>query len=122
MGENELKLDNRGLNLAISSNLLSEEKMRELGFTDCVPEKWYFCRYVSDDKETTFNVTIPKDGSRLAIDVFDENFLQPYDYQECLRIDLKNKYADIVKQNVESYMQHLSEKGVIVGWMPGIYI
>ncbi len=115
-----LELDDRGLNAAIDANILSDEAMRELGFTDYSKVSWYFCRRAGVD--VTFNVSIPKDGGRLKIDVLDEDFGQPYDYQNFLLSDPSHSFALNVKESVERYMMKLTEAGVITGWEQGDYI
>lgn len=113
-------LDNRGLNAAIGSTILPEEQMRELGFTDHSGKNWYFVMRVAND--ITFNLTIPKDGSRLQIDVLDEDFGQPYDYQAILKRSPKLEYAKNVKSAVEVLMERFSLQGVITGYKKGMYI
>lgn len=112
--------DANGLNAAIKANLLTEEEMRELGFTDYSEKSWYFCRSVGTD--ITFNVSILKDGGQLRIDVLDEDFGQPYDYQMILEHNPKFAHALKVKANVERYMSNLTDAGVITGWKQGDYI
>lgn len=113
-------LDARGLNAAIGSNILPEEEMRELGFTDHSNKHWYYVQRVAQD--ITFNLTIPKDGGRLAIDVLDEDFGQPYDYQAILKRSPKLEFAQKVKIQVESLMESFTEKGIISGYKKGMYI
>lgn len=115
-----MNIDSRGLNLDINANILPEEQMREIGFTDHAETSWYFSRRVGVD--VSFNVSIPKDGGRLRIDVLDEDFGQPYDYQRILRSNPKLEFALNVKGGVERYMEDLTEAGVITGWNPGDYI
>lgn len=109
-----------GLNADIDANILPEAEMREIGFTDHSEGTWYFSRRVGTD--ISFNVSIPKDGSRLRIDVLDEDFGQPYDYQRILKNNPDLPYALNVKGGVERYMQDLTDAGVLSGWSPGEYI
>ena len=129
MFDKEIKVDDKGLNADIQSHLLSEEKMREIGFTDFVKEKWYYCKEVQFPKESryrnfeiTFNVSIPKNGDRLRIDVLDEDFCQPYDYQRMLNKNSKFEPALIVFEFVEKQMEYLQQQGVISGHIYGEYI
>jgi len=122
MTKNNYEADSRGLNVAITSNILPEEQMRKLGFTDHLESVWYYSKYVSKNKQITFNVSIPKDGSRFEIDILDENFLQPYDYQAILSSNPNNHYAKQIKKTVEDHMQQLFNYGIIAGWKPGMYI
>lgn len=105
--------------------------MREIGFTDHAKDRWYFCRmleYPKDKKgryhgfEISFNVTIPKDGSDFSIDVLDEDFLQPYDYQYMLNSNPDFEPALITKEQVEEWMTYLQDNGVLSGHKYGEYI
>ena len=63
-----------------------------------------------------------KDGSDIQIDVLDEWFCQPYDYQYILEKDPGHKIANIVKEQVEYWMEKLQEEGVLKGHVRGEYI
>lgn len=115
-----MEIDSNGLNASIDANVLSDEEMREIGFTDHSKVSWYFTRRAGTD--ISFNVSIPKNGDRLRIDVLDEDFGQPYDYQRMLERDPSFPYALNVKASVERYMQELTDAGVLTGWKPGDYI
>ena len=43
----QIEFDEFGGNLAIGMNVLPEKTMRELNFTDCVAERWYYHRALS---------------------------------------------------------------------------
>ena len=118
----EPNVDDRGLNVLINSKILSNDEMLRAGFRLTQMDTWYLCRYVGDDQETTLNITISQDGSRLKIDVLDEAFCQPYDYQMLLGKDSTNQHALNVMNNVETVMQLLSDAGIITGWQKGMYI
>lgn len=130
----EILLNSNGVNLKIKANILSEEEMREIGFNDNSKDKWFFFRNVLREKaeggqsygsqyfEVTFNVTIPKDGSDISIDVLDEDFCQPYDYQYILSKNPENKTALKVQENVEKWMEYLKDKGILEGHEYGEYI
>ena len=117
------------VNAKIKGHILSEDDMKEIGFTDYDNKNWYFCRYltVSNLKkykgiEITFNFTIPKNEDDIAIDVLDETFHQVYDYQLILASNPHHEFARIVQKQVEDWMAYLQEKGVISGHIPGEYI
>lgn len=40
----EVPLNSKGQNANIKANILSDEEMRSLGFTDYAKDRWYFCR------------------------------------------------------------------------------
>ena len=120
-----VELNSNGVNKKIKAHILSDEEMREIGFTDYVKDQWYFCRVAQKFKygfSITFNVTIPKDGSDIRIDILDESFAQPYDYQIMLDRNSKFEPALKVKEKVEEWMAYLQEKGVLSGHEYGEYI
>lgn len=121
--DNEILLNSYGVNAAIGYNILSDDEMRQIGFTDYNVDRWYYCKCVSDDGETTFNVTIDKQGiDNLRIDVLDEQFCQPYDYQHILNSGSSNAYAEAVCEAVENEMDKLQAAGILFGHVRGEYI
>lgn len=120
MKKPETVLDARGLNAAIDSNLLPEATMRELGFTDRLPTQWYYNASVGST--ISLNVSIPKDGSRLSVEVLDDEFGQHYDYQSILKRNPNLPVALGVKAAVEVLMEKLNATGVITGYERGMYI
>ena len=126
-----VEVNSHGTNKKITANILSDEKMREIGFTDRCKDCWYFCRYIEFPKEKkyrylqneiTFNVTIPKDGSDIRIDIIEEDFGQPYDYQHILKNNKNNNVCLIVKEEVEKWMKYMQDNGVLNGHVYGEYI
>lgn len=118
---NETELNSKGTNKAIKANILSDEEMLKIGFTNRTLKAWYFCREI-EDLEISFNVTIPVDGSDIEIITLDEDFCQPYDYQYILERNPDLKVALIVKDRAEGYMTYLCSVGVLSGWEKGMYI
>lgn len=116
----DIEVNSKGTNKAIKANVLSDEMMREIGFTSYNPNTWYF--YKDLGNEITFDVTIPKDGSDIEIATIDEEWGQYYDYQGILQRNLQFEFALNIKEKVEKWMTYLTEKGVIYGWNPGDYI
>lgn len=127
MFDEEVELNSHGVNAKIISHILSNEEMEEIGFIDC-GNKWYFCRglYFPQKKykwtEISFSVSIPKDISDIRIDVLDDDFCQPYDYQSILNKDPNFELALIVLEQVEKWMEYLQFKGVLSGHVKGEYI
>lgn len=103
--------------------------MRKIGFSDRCEDRWFFCksikfpnkpRYKTFDVE--FSVTIPKDGRPISIDVIDEDFGQPYDYQYMLSQTPNFEPCLIVQEQVEKWMDYLQDAGVLSGHVAGEYI
>ena len=88
-------------------NILEEDKMRELGYTDHTNVSWYLCKRLS--KNITFNLLIFKGSSEGDIDVLDELYLQPYSYET-----MQNETSSIVKEGLEEIIDNLKKAGVIV--------
>ena len=109
--------------------ILSDKKMRDIGFTDHAKNRWYFMRSIKfpNIKEyrgfnISFNLTIFKDNSDIRIDILDEWFLQPYDYQYVLQRNPQSECANIVKKQVDKWLKYLRDKGVLNGYVPNEYI
>lgn len=123
-GGDTLVLDENGLNARIGLHALPDADMLALGFRDC-GDRWYCVRAVglaSGCHWLTLNVTVPKDGARGRIDVLDECFCQPYDYQRILMDDPRNGCASAVRDDVEREMARLADAGVVSGHVPGEYV
>ena len=130
--DENVELNSHGVNAKSKAHIFDDAKMREFGFTDYAKDRWYFCRGINfkdvkkkrglNDIDISFSVTIPKDGSDIQIDVLDEWFCQPYDYQYILEKDPGHKIANIVKKQVEYWMEKLQEEGVLEGHVRGEYI
>lgn len=132
--EDNVETNSHCVNKKIKANILEESKMRELGFTDFCKDRWYFCRGINFPNtkeyrgfEVTFSIAIPKDGSDIRIDVLDEAFCQPYDYQSMIMNRREkgitpNQTALIVFEQVEHWMKYLEDIGIIKGHIYGEYI
>lgn len=121
----KVEVNSNGVNKLIKHNILSDEEMRNIGFTDCSKDTWYFCKVIKFPKsrfDISFNVSIPKDNSDIRIDVLDEDFCQPYDYQYMLDKTPNFEPYLIVKEQVEDWMKYLQDKGVLSGHVYGEYI
>lgn len=122
---NEAKVNSHGTNAAIKAHILSDDEMHTIGFSDRNPERWYYCRMVPSlgkGIEISFNVAIPKNGSDIAIDVLDEYFLQPYDWQYILERNPNLECPLRVRDFVEKEMKKLQDAGVLSGHKYGDYI
>ena len=126
----DIKVNEHGVNKLIKAHLLSDKQMREIGFTDCRKGYWYFCRifkgFKSDRKftnEISFNVSISKNNTLdLSIDILDEDFCQPYDYQSMLDKNTTFAPALMVRDFVEEWMKYLQENEILSGHIIGEYI
>ena len=116
------------MNAKIQAHILSEPEMRKIGFTDHAKDSWYFAGcYVFRKRNFTgilrfLSVTIPQNEDDIRIDVLDEAFLQPYDYQRILSGHPDHETALIVQEQVEKWMDYLQKSGVLSGHIRGEYI
>ena len=120
-------LDNKVQNKNIKANILEDIEMRKAGFTDNDKNNWYYCRILNEDEgkgmmPISFNVTINKKTSKIKIDILDENWLQPYNYQSILERDPSNKFANEIHKKVQHQMKLLMEKGIITGYNENDFI
>lgn len=117
----EIKLNKYGVNLKIKAHILDDVIMRKIGFTDFSKDRWYFFKDMGN--EISFNVSINKnDIEDLQVDILDENFCQPYDYQYILEHNPTQKVALKIKEKVEHWMKYLQDNGVLSGHVYGEYI
>lgn len=116
-----MELNKHGVNACIKAHLLPDEQMRKIGFTDYREGYWYFCRDLGN--EISFSVTINKnDAEDLRIDILDEDYCQPYDYQKYLKNIPENEFVLKIKDKVEHWMEYLQSDGVLSGHIKGEYI
>ena len=101
-------------------HVLNEDKMREISFTDHREGCWYYCKNLGN--EITFNLSVKKDGTDYKIDVLDEDFGQPYDYQYYLSQNPDSEFALKIKGKVEVIMLELVDFGVVSDYKVGDYI
>ena len=123
----ECEINTSGNNAKLKANLLSDEKMVENGFRWIgAIGKWVFNRVILPRQNISFNVFIPKEyPENFQIDVLDDSFGQPYDYQSILSkptYDEPNQVAVKCYQEVEKYMERLQKAGIIEGHVKGEYI
>ena len=111
-------LNDRGQNANIKFGNVSEDTLKSFGFWN-TKDSWYMNVVVSSEMDITFNISIVKSTKEVIIDVLDEEFLQPYDYQEMLGL---NDIANEVHCKVQDCMKSLVDSGIIVGYSMGDYI
>lgn len=133
-----VEVNSNCVNKLIKYNILSDERMKKIGFHKNYYEGtdreeyspyWWFTKIIEFPKEKRwknieidFDVKIPKDGSDIDIMVLDMDACQPYDYQYLLSKNSENECANIVKEQVEMWMKYLQDNGVLSGHVYGEYI
>jgi len=106
----------------IKFNILTDKKMKEIGFNKVDTNKWYFFRYLKCNREISFNCTIYIDDNEVDISTIDEDFGQHYDYQSLLKNSPNFIFILKVKEEVEMFIKYLKDNGVIYGHNYGEYI
>ena len=116
----DVPLDERGQNSNIKFHILDKETMNSYGF-DYTYERWVFNVGLTDT--ISMNITISDEGEGL-IDILDDDFLQPYDFQSMIINDgdKVSSVAKTVQKKVYEIMEGLSFGGIISGWNVGDYI
>ena len=116
-------INEHGNNAAIWVYTYPAERMKELGFTNC--RKGWWCLHKSLPYDVSFNLQIAENLSDWQIDILDEEYCQPYDYQNMI---MNSKTSDIpnialeIKEEVDKIMEDLVDKGIIHNWKVGDYI
>ncbi|UML50923.1 hypothetical protein MKS87_11030 [Bacillus subtilis] len=94
-------------------HILEGKQMRDIGFMDHVKTKWYFIKSIQPN--ITFNLTIHKNSLKGEIDVLDERYLQPYDYQYYMEAYTREQleFPYIIHDKVQEIMTNFIEQGII---------
>ena len=100
---------------------VTAEQLMNYGFTNYHKPYLYFMKMLTDN--ISFNLTINKKTLTITnIDVLDEDFLQPYDYQVFLMKNPKNKLARKIFNKVDEIFTKLQQDGIVNGYVRGMYI
>ncbi|MBT2759997.1 hypothetical protein [Paenibacillus sp. ISL-20] len=100
---------------------ITAEQIVDYGFTNHHKANLYYVRQVGD--MTTLNIKVNMETLQgLMIDVLDELFLQPYDYQYLLAENPSNTFARNVSNNIEQILNEMQDEGIIEGYISGMYI
>ena len=113
--------DKRGQNQNIKFHVVDKETMNDCGFGLTYGE-WIMCIELTDT--ISFNLKISDDEEIGIIDILDDDFLQPYDFQGMI-LDKGDKAPSLTKKvqnKVYMIMCYLSANGIISGWNIGDYI
>lgn len=125
----EFELTKHDNNANIKIRIFDDDIMRKARFTDYREGYWYYCRDLRPlSHGISFNLSVKKDDpTDWRIDVLDEAFCQPYDYQSMIERELNGEefsgdFHWKVDEQVTYEMEHLARLGIISGWEKGDYI
>lgn len=121
----DVPTDETGQNENIKGVIFPEEEMHKYGFryikgTDNHPGG-YWCMLKNLISDISLTVNIYPTGA-VKIDVLDESFLQPYDFQHLIKEDFQITMPYKVLILVRGEMLKLKEAGIIQGWNYEDYI
>lgn len=126
----DVKVNPNGVNAAIRYHVLDAGAMEAAGFRLTCRGDWYYFRSIVPKYDISFGVLFPAEGGSpddLRIDVLDEEFGQPYDYQHMLAMAAEhgsrpNRVALMARDAVEDEMERLQSLGILSGHERGAYI
>ena len=114
----DVPLNSRGNNANIKTSLsVGDDTMKANGFIQR-DGRWSLMRNLG--YEITLYIHVLCDT--VLIDVIDEEFLQPYDYQMYLGNNSESKVPMEIHRKVQDTMERLSTAGIIEGWVANDYI
>lgn len=107
-------------NIRVSPNL-EGKTLLDFGFARTSVSKYYMMSKLTSD--ISFNIEIDIETNNISIEVLDEDFLQPYDYQIILKnLNSIPKIAKIVHHKVQKIMKELMDSRIIEGYVENDYI
>lgn len=119
--EGELRKNGTSANIQIGEGV-TKDMLLAFGFQKVKSDGYiYSCEFGCD---ICFSVILKgSDLNDLQIDVMDENFGQPYDYQlYIMNGDKPGRVASIVYEKVEVELKKLQDAGILQGHVRGNYV
>lgn len=119
-------IDGRNARMRINPDITAAQ-IERLGFTQRRKGTYYLCRTLSNHNGLTITLNISFDvvGYRhLKIDILDETYLQPYDYQAYIKQYAHRipKLAGNIHIAVQQYMMQLVDEGLLLDYQRNDYI
>ena len=116
----DVPLNKNGQNSNIKFHILDVSIMQSYGFGYTYGQ-WIYNIGLTDSISLNITITDNNDGQ---IDILDDTFLQPYDFQSMIMSKGNNapSVAKTVQKKVYEIMEGLSYYGIISGWNYGDYI
>lgn len=125
----QVHLDKNGLNKRIRFHVRDDATMKKAGF-HLINGVWSFSRTFKIRKdehdrhplELCLWIRYDVASGKLHIDMLDDDFCQPYDWQRMLADGSTNPYALKSRDVIENAMAELARTGIISGHLRGEYI
>lgn len=113
-------------NVLLKGHIKSDEEMKSYGFKRIDHEMidkpyWSYSTAVIPDSDIEFYIGIFDDGT-LRIDVLDDKFCQPYDYQRMMNDNPYYMFPRKVFWEVDKIMHRLQDDGFISEYHTGMYV
>lgn len=113
-------------NVLLQGHVKSASEMIEYGFRRIEHETvdvpyWSYCTWLVPKYGIEFDLSLYDDGL-VRIDVLDDDFGQPYDYQKLLDSDPYYMFPRQVFWEVDELMHKLQDDGFISGYHTGMYV
>lgn len=115
---NDVPLTEFGQNKNIKFHILDTDIMQSCGFR-FFNNHWFFCIGITDTISMIITIEQNEEGK---IDIMDDDFMQPYDFQSMINKGNPNNTVKIVQKKVYEIMENLIKSKIITGWNRGDYI
>lgn len=116
-----IELNEFHCNKKLTGKILSKEEMKKLRFSEN-EDKWSFFKPLKGEIELFVHIYKDNPSERVDIQIIDDDFGQPYDYQRYLERNPTHIFALQIQELVEKEISKLQEAGVISGHTFGEYI
>ena len=119
--EGELRTNGTSAKIRVSEEVTAK-KLKAFGFSSNNPDRFYYFRDLGCD--ISFNISIDaKSLTDMKIDVLDDDFGQPYDYQAIIMERVEpGAFVIAIYEKVEAELERLREAGILVGHVRGQYV
>lgn len=105
----------------------TDEELTKYGFTNYHKPTMYWAREVGPN--VGFNISINRETRKVEIDILDEDFCQPFDYQSMMKqaedLEIEPQALGLpylVHEKVQAIMKQLVDDGILTGYQPNDYI
>lgn len=97
------------------------QSLIDYGFTNHYEPHLYFLQMLNEN--ISFSITVIKETLEIErIDVLDEDFCQPYDYQSILMRENDFEFARRIYYQVNNILSKMQEDGIVTGFQVGMYV
>jgi len=115
----DVELNSKGINKNIVC-VADDETLIKNGFTNHHKPTMYWSSNLGN--EIVFSIGVNIATRTVEIDILDDSFCQPYDYQAMIERGSTNKIVLEVHNKVQAIMKKLLDKNIISGYTIGDYI